>query len=422
VEHIDATTPTAPFPFIPVTIEPEQLDVASRAVLRYFEAEREADHAELADAFDHLIAICYRAVQPYFLRDRHGSLTIIDVPQFDTIDGHRTGHTLRKEGAAYDATREWIQDWLLKFLKPYRVKSEAELVAAANSDAFRHLGRQCRLRLKDTVCRKLKREQNERTIYVAACACGKRDIKQRKPRKDYVCQCGAKVPYVADEYPAFLGFVGIEAFVSPAAVPAEEDDDDPPGNRIGTSRQVPLSSLATHVPFEEVMLSVENARRIVLANVDELARLDLLTGLLAYLSVAERVVEPYFKGLVTRKIASMRGVSETAARAYKERFHRAMDRELRVRNPLIQSIFKEIKQESPRPSVTSGGSRDYRERKQLLHEARQLRAEFANDCRAEGLKRSAAQAAKDEGELSSEEGRLWERFGIEAGAPGSLPS
>jgi hypothetical protein len=409
VEHIDAITPTPSFPFIPITVElpSAQLDVASHTVLRYFEAERADDKREQADAFDHLVAICYRAVQPYFLRDRHGSLTVIDVPQFDSIKGDRTGHSRRKEGAALDATREWIQGWLLRFLAPYHDKSESELIEVADGDSFRYIGRKCKLRLKSTVCRKYKREENERTIYVAACACGERDIKQRKPRKNYICQCGAVVPYVADEYPAFTGFVGIEAFA------AAEDDDEAPGDRIGTNRQVPLSSLATHGPFDEVMLSVENACRIVSANVEQLGRLDLLTGLLAYLSEAEHVEEPYFEGLLTRTIAGMRGVSETAARAYKRKFHRTMDRELFGRNPLIQSIFRELEQESPRPFVASTGSSEYRERKRLLREARQITAEFANDCRAQGLTRSAEQAARGERKALSAEDGLWERLASE---------
>jgi DinB family protein len=247
----------SPLPFIPITVElpPKQLDVASRAVLRYFEAELADDKREQADAFDHLVAICYRAVQPYFLRDRHGSPTVIDVPQFNTIDGHRTGHTLRKEGAALDATREWLQGWLLEFLVPYRTLSEPELIAAADSGAFRYVGNLCRLRLKGIVCRQLEREKKD----------------------------------------GFAGFVSLDAPLN------DEEDASRTDNLLGTDRQAPISSLAQHVSYDEVMLSVENARKIVLANVDELARLDLLTGLLAILMVAERVEEPYFGGLITRR-------------------------------------------------------------------------------------------------------------------------
>jgi hypothetical protein len=48
-------------------------------------------------------------------------------------------------------------------------------------------------------------------------------------------------------------------------------------------------------------------------------------------------------------------VSETAARAYKRKFHRTMDRELCGRNPLIESIFRD-----PR-----GASAYYRVRQRL---------------------------------------------------------
>jgi hypothetical protein len=364
VEHI-LTTPTPSFPFIPLTIEPpKQLDVASRTVLRYFEAGREDDKREQADAFDHMVAICYRAVQPYFLRDRHGSLTVIGIPQFGGIDGHRTGHTLRKEGAALDATREWIQAWLLRFLAPYRTLSKAELTAAADSGTFRYIARLCRLRLKGIVCRKLEREKKD----------------------------------------GFAGFVSLDA-------PFKDGEDaSRADNLLGTNRQAPISSLARHVSYDEVMLSVENARRIVDANVDQLGRLDLLTGLLAVLMVAGHVEEPYFEGLVTRTIAGMRGISETAARAYKRRYSKTMARELEARNPVLQSMFKELEQESPRPVVVSSGSHDYGERKRLLHEARQLTTEFANDCRAQGLTRSAELAARGERKLLSEEDGLRERL------------
>ena len=161
------------------------------------------------------------------------------------------------------------------------------------------------------------------------------------------------------------------------------------------------------------MLSVENARRIVLANADELARLDLLTGLLAILMVAEHVEEPYFHGLITRTIAGMRGVSDSAARAYKRRYSKTMVRELEARNPVLQSIFKELEQASPRPFVVSSGSSEYRDRKRLLREARQLTAEFASDCRVQGLKRSGAQAATGERKALSLEDGLWERLASE---------
>jgi len=316
VASIHAITPTLSLPFIPLTVElPPQLDAASRAVLRYFEAEWADDRRAHADAFDHLVAICYRAVQPYFLRDRHGSLTVIDIPQFGSIDGRRTGHTLRKEGAAHDATREWIQAWLLRFLAPYRTR--AELIAAAASGAFRYIGHRCRLRLKSIVCRQLERE--------------KRD--------------------------GFAGFISLD-------VGGEDSDDDGgPIEPFGTNRQAPISSLASHVSYDEFMLSVENAGRIVEANAEALGKLDLLTGLRAYFCQAEHATDAHFEGRVTRAIAHMRGdISESAACAYKRRWAETMKREVEARNPVLQDIFKELQQESPRPFVVPAGSllADYR--------------------------------------------------------------
>lgn len=300
-----AITPAPPAPFPVVALPdapPSKRDVVSETVLRYFEAERRADHAEHADAFDRLTAICYRAVQPYFLRDRHGSLTIQKTPQFDSIDGRRTGHHARKEGAAHDVTREWVQCWLLKFLAPYRRKSNEELAALADDGEFRYLGRLCRLRLKEIVCRQLKRESKE----------------------------------------DFTGFVSTE-------VPALNDNGQVEmAPRLATNRQDAPSSLGD-VSFEEMLCGAEQARRIVLANADELGTLDLFSGLMACLSVADHVTEPHFAGLVTRTIAGLRGVSVRSARAYKHAFRQRVAQELRAGNRVVASIFRELDQESPRP-------------------------------------------------------------------------
>jgi len=45
--------------------------------------------------------------------------------------------------------REWIQEWLLKFLARYHGKSQHELFAAAGAGQFRYLGRLCKLRFID---------------------------------------------------------------------------------------------------------------------------------------------------------------------------------------------------------------------------------------------------------------------------------
>ena len=107
----------SPIVLPPALAVDRERDATSAAVLSYFEgAETQAD------AFDHLVAICYKAIRPYFL------------PEQDGI-----------------GTREWIQDWLVGFLASYRRKTRAELIAAADDGEFRYIGRLCRLRLFDAI-------------------------------------------------------------------------------------------------------------------------------------------------------------------------------------------------------------------------------------------------------------------------------
>jgi hypothetical protein len=119
-------------------------DKTTEAVLRYLEAS-----ADQADAFDHLVAICWRASRPYLLRDPHGSIIVADVPQFDA--GARTGLTVHDEGKAEAVTRTWVQEWIVEFLAPYHGRPRAELEVAAENYSFRYLGRLCRLRLLDAI-------------------------------------------------------------------------------------------------------------------------------------------------------------------------------------------------------------------------------------------------------------------------------
>jgi hypothetical protein len=254
-----------------------QRDATTQAVLRYFEAERRAatgsaaDAREHADSFDHLVAICYRCTKAmrnkktglregrYFLRDRYGRIAVQGIPQFSNVNGRRTGYAVRDEGSALDVTRQWIQEWLLTFLAPYRGKSDRELIDAADAGKFRLLGLWCRLQLKQIVYRQHKRETKEQ-------------------------------------------FTGFETATE----------------HIGTSEMGTPSPLRAHAPFDQISEGVSNARRVVMANADELERLDLLTGLLAYLAVAEHVTEPHFEGMVTTAIAKMQGTSPSTARAYKK--------------------------------------------------------------------------------------------------------
>jgi hypothetical protein len=139
-----AVMPSLAHAFIPPIVPVERnRDAATEAVLRYLEAS-----GDEADAFDHLVAICWLATRPLFLADPQGSVIVRDIPQFSDLDGQRTGREDRHEGSV---TREWIQEWLLGFLAPYRDRPRDEQVAAADKNRFRYLGRLCRLRLLDAI-------------------------------------------------------------------------------------------------------------------------------------------------------------------------------------------------------------------------------------------------------------------------------
>ena len=40
----------------------------------------------------------------------------------------------------------------------------------------------------------------KRTVYVAACECGERDVKDSDPPRERLCKCGQWVPFVAESY------------------------------------------------------------------------------------------------------------------------------------------------------------------------------------------------------------------------------
>lgn len=276
---VDLVPPPMPVALPHVTLPPKY-DATTQAVLRYFEAQRRSDARDHADAFDHLVATCYRAVKPYFLLDRHGELSLEKTPQFDSISGKRTWRTARKEGSAHDATRQWIQEWLLTILAPYRSYSEEELIAAADNDEFRYLGRLCRLSLLDTL--------RSRTAQ-----------KNRRPKH---------VSLDTDN------------------IDAEDATSSGKG-------------------FEHFLACVTDVLRAVVANREELERLDLIDGLLSILGNAEhleRASAQQYAGLVTRSLARRRGVSATSARAYKRKFRETMARELFAGSPAVRAIFLEL--------------------------------------------------------------------------------
>jgi hypothetical protein len=349
-----------------VQLEKPARDATTRAVLRYFEAERKAatgtsaEGREHANALDHLVRICYGWTLAmrnkktgafegrYFLRDRYGSLKVEETPQFSNKDGRRTGYNVREEGTTNAATIAWVQEWLLRFLARYHGKSSQEINAVADTGKFRYLGLWCRVALKNLVYRQQKREKKDR----------------------------------------LTGF-------STAS------------ESVGTSELGAGSSLRTHVPFEQVLEGVNNARLVVMANADELERLGLLTGLLAYLGEAEHVMEPHFQGRVTRAIMELRGVSESAAGNYKREFSQTIKRELEARNPLLHSIINELTHE-PLSFVVSTASAENEDNRRLLRESRQVMAAYKNDCRLQGLGKSAGEAGIEQRRLRGEEERALE--------------
>jgi hypothetical protein len=283
---------TEPVPPLPrVALEPQR-DAASAAVITYLSG---GNVAERADAFDHLLAICHRAVKPFYLRDPHGGMTVIETPQFNAVQGGRTGFHARREGTKSAATRAWIEEWLLEFLAPYYGKTEVEIAAAADHDEFRYVGRLCRFALVKAV-----------RMAMAA--------KRKLPIH-----------------------VSLDAPVG--------EDGGALFDYIGTDRRDAPSSLATGTGFEEFVRCVSNIARAVAANVEELARLDVLDGLFASLENAEsleHVSARSYARQVTEAIARVRGVSLVSARAYKRRFHATMARELAAGNPAVKAVFLEL--------------------------------------------------------------------------------
>lgn len=334
-----------PFPVEPPPVSPDvplAYDRTTQAVLRYLEAGRKAvtgyaeEKREHADALDHLMAICWKATRPYFLTDPNGSLLVIDTPQFNVF-GQPTGYMADEEGASYDTTRDWIQIWLLEFLAPYLDKSDEELVAAASKNEFRYLGRKCRLKLIDAV---------------------RKALAQKRER------------------PPHVGFDS----------PLSEDGGTLAGY-VGTERPDAPSSLATGSGFQEFLTSARNAIRVVMDNDDELQKLGLLTGLLAYLGNAEHVLDQYYEGRVTRSIARMLSVSTRSARSYKRKFRETMRRE--AGHQAVRAVWHELQTISPRPVKFGDESREALANARLFSEAKELLAEYGRECRDQGIPASA---------------------------------
>lgn len=107
---------------------PRKLNKTSQAAVAWLTSQD-------LDAFDHLVAICFRAKRNLFIAER--------------------GKTL------VDSTRNWIETFLLEFLFPYQHATPAEIAEAAERGAFQHIARLCRLRMLDEVRKRtaLKRKE-----------------------------------------------------------------------------------------------------------------------------------------------------------------------------------------------------------------------------------------------------------------------
>jgi hypothetical protein len=116
------------------------------AAVAYLNAE--ANSAAQKRAFNALIGICWKAKGPLFIP---GDVTAITRP-----DGE-------SEDTEFTATREWIQTFLLEFFAPYRNAEPEKVLALAKRNAFRYIGRLCKLRMTDEV-RKPYKQKRKRTL------------------------------------------------------------------------------------------------------------------------------------------------------------------------------------------------------------------------------------------------------------------
>jgi hypothetical protein len=129
--------------------------------------------------------------------------------------------------------------------------------------------------------------------------------------------------------------------------------------------------------FGQADAAINYAKRVVRANTGPLEELDLLTGLLAYLSVTDYLTEPHFEGKVTEEIMDMLGVRERAALEYKRKFREKVGRELEARNPVLLAIIRELATEPP--IFVAATDAETEDNRRLLRESRQPMAEYTRE-------------------------------------------
>jgi len=356
--------PAFPPPPPPILVfQPERgRDATTLAVLKHLQ-QKDRITADYAKTFDHLVAICYKAVQPYFLADRYGRpVSVQEIPQFDDVTGKRTAGSSRTEGKKYDETRRWIQEWLLTFLGRYRTLSHEELVAAADRGEFRHIGNDCQSDLVDKL---------------------RPQLEQRRP-----------------------DFVSLDSPIGNDLPDAQVGRPPSLHNYLVTRRVDAPSSWATaKVSLEERLTCGERVCQAVLANADEFARLDVLYELLAFAYNIRHYPSRSFDGRVAQAIAALRKVSLQTARRYKQKLLDTMKRELDGGNPAVRAVFLELDEPvSPQP-VLALRSPKSEANGQLWRESAKLHAEFEQDCRRERL---SERAWKPPAEITEQQQRdLW---------------
>ena len=216
------------------------------------------------DAFDHLVAICFVAKGNLFL-----------------VNGIDT---------SFWATRHWIEEFLLEFLRPYRSATLDELQQAAQNGAFRYVGRTCRLRMID-------------------------EIRKRMAQKRFIHPQALLQFPLADEN-------GQE--VRLAEIIAQD-----PTNSCHSS----LGKPASPEELDFALLFLRNR-----AEFEALLGPRLLRALMAECwAFLNGTTE---KGEVTRIVAERLGVKDRQARRYRAKVHRLLADARRARHPAADELFR----------------------------------------------------------------------------------
>lgn len=149
------TSPIVPLPRIPPPV-PHQFAKQTAAPIAPPVAVNKTTQAVLkylltgdSDAFEHLMAICLTATKGLFIPNPHEELKF--VIEQDSRAGtdpayYHPGRKFYVEDPG-DLKEDFIQNFLLDYLEPYRHVTPAELLLLADLGDFKNIGRACRLAL-----------------------------------------------------------------------------------------------------------------------------------------------------------------------------------------------------------------------------------------------------------------------------------